>query len=73
MGLGLWEGSFQDAAGVWLRWYDATGAWILTSAELAEQEKQRAEQEKQRAEQEKQRADNLAARLRELGINPEEL
>ncbi|MEO1181614.1 MAG: hypothetical protein AAFX51_12365 [Cyanobacteria bacterium J06636_28] len=73
MGLGLWEGSFQDAAGVWLRWYDAHGEWVLTSAEVAEQEKQRAEQEKQRAEQEKQRADKLAARLRELGINPEEL
>jgi Uma2 family endonuclease len=37
----------------------------------AEQEKQRAEQEKQRAEQEKQRAERLAARLRELGEDPE--
>ncbi len=37
----------------------------------AEQEKHRAEQEKQRAEQEKHRADRLAARLRELGIDPE--
>jgi Uma2 family endonuclease len=39
----------------------------------AEQEKQRAEQEKQRAEQEKQRADRLANRLRELGLNPDEM
>ncbi|MFN6500661.1 MAG: Uma2 family endonuclease [Nostoc sp. DedQUE01] len=39
----------------------------------AEQEKQRAEQEKQRAEQEKQRADRLAAKLRELNIDPENL
>ena len=38
----------------------------------AEQEKQRAEQEKQRAEQEKQRAERLAARLRSLGIDPDE-
>jgi Uma2 family endonuclease len=45
-----------------------------------EQEKQRAEQEKQRAEQEKQRADQaeksqakLAEKLRELGINPDDL
>jgi hypothetical protein len=36
----------------------------------AEQERQRAEQEHQRAEQERQRAERLAARLRELGIDP---
>ncbi|MCP4113705.1 MAG: hypothetical protein GY749_50625, partial [Desulfobacteraceae bacterium] len=36
----------------------------------AEQEKVRAEQEKQRADSEKQRADILAAKLRELGIDP---
>jgi Uma2 family endonuclease len=39
----------------------------------AEQEKQRAEQEKQRAEQEKQRAEKLAAKLRELGVDPDTL
>ncbi|MCU0702787.1 MAG: Uma2 family endonuclease [Fimbriiglobus sp.] len=37
----------------------------------AEHEKQRAEHEKQRAEHEKQRADRLAAKLRELGLDPE--
>lgn len=36
----------------------------------AEQERTRAEQEKARAEQEKARADHLAAKLRELGIDP---
>ncbi|NES22206.1 MAG: Uma2 family endonuclease [Symploca sp. SIO3E6] len=39
----------------------------------AEQEQQRAEQERQRAEQERQRADILAAKLKELGINPSDL
>lgn len=39
----------------------------------AEQERQRAEQERQRAEQERERGDRLAAKLRELGINPEDL
>ena len=38
----------------------------------AEQECQRAEQERQRAEQECQRAERLAARLRALGIDPED-
>lgn len=36
----------------------------------ADRAQQRADQEKQRAEQEKQRADKLAARLRELGVDP---
>lgn len=40
---------------------------------LAEQEKQRAEQEKQRAEQEKQRADKLMAKLKELGVDVDEI
>ncbi|MBD0346328.1 MAG: Uma2 family endonuclease, partial [Coleofasciculus sp. Co-bin14] len=39
-------------------------------AQRAEQEAQRAEQEAQRAEQEAQRAERLAAKLRELNIDP---
>jgi Uma2 family endonuclease len=41
--------------------------------QCAEQERQRAEQERQRAEQERQRAEQLAAKLRALGIDPEQL
>ncbi|NER52696.1 MAG: Uma2 family endonuclease [Symploca sp. SIO1A3] len=43
----------------------------LLEQQRAEQERQRAEQEQQRAEQERQRAERLAARLRELGIDPD--
>ena len=39
----------------------------------AETEKQRAETEKQRAETEKQRAEKLAAKLREMGVNIEDI
>ncbi|MEB3162376.1 MAG: Uma2 family endonuclease [Prochlorothrix sp.] len=39
----------------------------------AEQAQQQAEQERQRAEQERQRADRLAAKLRELGLDPNSL
>jgi Uma2 family endonuclease len=42
-------------------------------AQRAEQEAQRAEQEAQRAEQEAQRAERLAAKLRELNIDPESI
>ena len=37
----------------------------------AEQESQRADQETQRADQETQRAQRLAAKLRELGVDPD--
>jgi uncharacterized membrane protein len=55
----------------WLRWWDKSGNLLLWSSEQAEQEHQRAEQEHQRAEQEHQRAERLAAKLRELGIDPD--
>jgi Uma2 family endonuclease len=41
--------------------------------ERAEQEHERAEQERERAEQERERAERLAARLRALGIDPDQL
>jgi Uma2 family endonuclease len=66
LGLGLWQGSYQGIERLWLRWYDAAGVWIPTPAELTEQERHRADRESQRAEQ-------LAAQLRELGIEPEEM
>lgn len=66
IGLGLWQGTYHGIDRQWLRWYDAQGHWIATAEE-------REIQERQRAEQEKQRADRLAAKLRELGIDPEEL
>ncbi len=80
LGLGLWQGSYQGVDGLWMRWYDATHNYLPTLMELAVQSDHRAEVEsqqrqlaQQRAEQEHQRAERLAARLRELNINPEEL
>ena len=69
--LGIWQGSYQNQALSWLRWWDSEGNLLLTGAERAEiekargdgladqaeQERQRAEQERQRAEQERQRAE----------------
>ncbi|WP_066377056.1 MULTISPECIES: Uma2 family endonuclease [unclassified Anabaena] len=79
IGLGLWQGTYQQTTGLWLRWYNAAG-WVLTLNETAEQERQRAEQERhraeqerQRAEQERQRADRLAEYLRTQGIDPDNL
>lgn len=52
LGLGVWQGSYQDTQGLWLRWYDAQQNWVPTPLEKAER---------------------LAAKLRELGVNPEDL
>ena len=77
LGIGLWQGCYQGCSRLWLRWYDVSGDWVLTPEEFerqrAELESQRAESESQRAESESQRANRLADRLREMGINPDEL
>ena len=70
LGLGLWHGTYQGIERLWLRWYDVNGNWIPTPEE---QQAIRAEREHQRAEQEYQRAERLAARLRDLGIDPSQL
>jgi Uma2 family endonuclease len=71
LGLTLWRGMFEGTDATWLRWCDHDGNVIATGAERAEQERERAEQERERAEQERERAERLAARLRELGVDPE--
>lgn len=66
IGVTLWEGSFDGIQGLWLRWCDENGDMIPTGSEKVEQEKQRAEIAEQKAEK-------LAEKLRELGINPEDM
>jgi Uma2 family endonuclease len=57
--LGIWQGEYFNQNLPWLRWWDLQGNLLLAGDERAEQEKQRAEQ--------------LAAKLRELGIDPDTL
>jgi len=66
LGLTLWDGTYEGYAGQWLRWCDQAGNVILTGAERAEQ--MRAELDTMM-----QRASKMATRLRELGIDPDEL
>ncbi len=79
LGLRLWEGEYEGTYATWLRWCDDRGNLIPTTAESrdkektrAEAEKTRADSEKTRADQEKERAERLAAKLRAMGINPDE-
>lgn len=73
LGLGVWQGFYQDTQGLWLRWYDAQQNWIPTPVEKAEQEQQQRESAQQQLEQQRSKAERLAAKLRELGVNPEDL
>jgi Uma2 family endonuclease len=59
LGLGLWQGVYDGLSRYWLRWCDAAGNWIATPDE--------------RAEQERQRAERLADRLRQLGVDPDQI
>jgi Uma2 family endonuclease len=80
LGIGLWDGEYEQITRPWLRWYDADGQWIPTEGEqLVDERSQRqkaeskAQSEAERAEQERSRADRLAERLKALGIDPEEV
>ena len=70
LGIGLWQGTYQDIDRLWLRWYDSQGNFIPTPTEQVEQQRSSTQQQ---LEQERAKAQRLAAKLRELGDNPEEL
>lgn len=78
--LGIWQGEYANQTLPWLRWWDSQGNLLLSGEERAEQKTQRADEETQRADKEAQRAneaaqraERMAAKLRELGIDPDEM
>ncbi|NET60583.1 MAG: Uma2 family endonuclease [Symploca sp. SIO2E6] len=83
IGLMLWYGAFEgNVKSLWLRWCDQEGQPIPTGAEGAKMLRQRrAEMERQRAdtrqqaeiEMERQRVERLAQKLREMGVDPDQI
>lgn len=73
LALGIWDGRFHGYKAHWLRGWNEAGDLIPAPEEQAEQQRRRAEQERQRADQERRRADALAAKLRDLGVDPDQL
>ena len=73
LSLGLWQGSFQGIDRLWLRWMTLDGNLILTPEEEAATAKQEAADAKQEAADAKEENDRLKARLRELGVDPDEV
>ncbi|MEZ2276461.1 MAG: Uma2 family endonuclease [Microcoleus sp.] len=75
--LGIWEGQIENSQGTWLRFFDNDGNLVLMGDEAetqrAELERQQKEEAIQQLEIEKQQKERLAAKLRELGIDPDEI
>lgn len=57
--LGVWQGVRENRQGYWLRWWDEQNNLLLWGSEIIAQERQKTAK--------------LAAKLRELGINPESI
>ncbi|MEZ4866712.1 MAG: Uma2 family endonuclease [Caldilineaceae bacterium] len=64
--MGIWRGKYKNVNLPWLRAWNLEGNLLPTAEE-------RAAQEAQRADQETERAERLAAKLRALGIDPDEV
>ena len=87
LGIGCEQGSHEGCTREWLYWYNQQGDRLKTPANAIEQERQRAQQAQQQLEQERQRAqqaqqqleqerqlrEELLNRLRDRGINLDEL
>lgn len=69
--LGIWQGTRLGLNIHWLRWWDEAGNLLLWSSEQVEEERQRADNAIAQFEAERQRKEVLAAKLRELGIDPD--
>jgi hypothetical protein len=71
--LGIWSGAYMNQTLPWLRWWDSAGNLLLSGEERAAVAEQRLTESDRRADESDRRAEQLAAKLRELGINPDEV
>ncbi len=71
--LGIWQGRYDEMELPWLRWWDSEGNLLLTGEERSQVLASELEQERQEKEAAQRRAEQLAERLRQMGINPDEV
>ncbi|MCP4696495.1 MAG: hypothetical protein GY862_06570 [Gammaproteobacteria bacterium] len=69
----MWNGVYSKREDTWLRWCDRNGKLIASGVESNVLKEQRAEQESQRAGRAEQSVARLKEKLREMGIDPEEI
>lgn len=75
LGLALlrWQGNYKGTDATWLRWATSEGELLPTSAQIAEQERQRANQEQQRANQAESQLQQTARNLLQEGMTVEQV
>jgi len=73
LGLTLWYGEYETKEDTYLRWCDQEGNLLPTGKELAIREAERADQEAEARRQAEARAAQMAAKLRELGLDPDQI
>ncbi|HAC63669.1 MAG TPA: hypothetical protein DCF68_09060 [Cyanothece sp. UBA12306] len=66
LGLTLWQGTFENREDQWLRWCDQNNQVLPTGDELAQAAQIRVQEAENRAEK-------LAAKLRDLGVNTDDI
>lgn len=71
--MGVELGLIEDDGVPWIRWWDEAGNLLLTGDERAIVEKQARLQAEEIVQQERQQKEKLAAYLRSLGINPDDI
>jgi hypothetical protein len=69
--IGHWQGDYLGHPFTWLRAWDWHGRLLPTPEEQTEFQRQRADEERQTRLATDERAAKLAARLRELGVDPD--
>lgn len=72
LSLMLWSGVFEEKDETWLRWCDADGILLLTGRERAARAEENAARAEERATHAEEQAMRLAAKLLELGLDPEQ-
>lgn len=73
LAIGRGRGTYTAWTREWLYWYSQEGNRYPTFEEITEQQQRQLAQEQQRVEEQRLRAERLAAKLREMGIDPTDL
>ncbi len=73
LGIGCERGNYSGVTREWLYWYDKQGKRYPTPQEWIQQESIQVMEAQERAKEAQERAERLAAKLRELNIDPDSI
>ncbi len=73
LALVLWYGVYRGVETFWLRWETLVGELLLTEREFRDKAQAKADEAQAKADEAQAKAQKLAEKLREMGINPDEI